>query len=40
MSLLSQQLQKVKSVQRALKVGPQTSQPTLILDKFTATNTS
>ena len=40
MSLLSQQLQRIKTSQRALKVGPQQQQPTLILDAHTATSTS
>lgn len=40
MSSLLQQLQKIKTDQRSLKVGPQQQQPTLIFDAHTATTTS
>jgi hypothetical protein len=40
MSALTQQLQKIKDAQRALKVAPQQQQPTLIFDSHTATTTS
>lgn len=40
MSALSQQLQKIKDSQRALKVAPQKHQPTLLFDPHTASTTS
>jgi hypothetical protein len=40
MSSLTQQLQKIKDSQRALKVAPTPQQPTLLFDPHTASTTS
>lgn len=40
MSALAQQLTKIKHQQRATSVAPNAPQPTLLLDKHTATTTS
>jgi hypothetical protein len=40
MSSLSSQLKTIKQNQTALKIAPNQEQPTILLDKFTARNTS